>query len=209
MGMRFFVSFALAVLTGLKVLAAPPLGSENTRPLAVGAKVPSAPLTAPDGSTLDLRELVLAQPSVIIVYRGGWCPYCNTHLGELATIEAELAELGFRVIAFSPEQASTLAAATKENPPEHGRLLLSDRAMHASAAMGLAFQLPAAIHQRYLAAGLDLAPIPGSPDQHWLPVPAAYVVDRQGVITFAFTDADIKQRVDVQELLAAARKLHE
>ena len=40
-------------------------------------------------------------------------------------------------------------------------------------------------------------------------MPAAYVVDREGKIAFAFTHADIKQRVDVQELLAAARKLSE
>ena len=201
--------FAALIASSIVHASALPVGAEHAQPLGVGEAVPSASLTAPDGAELDLRELVLAQPSVIIVYRGGWCPYCNTHLGELATIEAELAAVGFRIIAFSPEQASTLAAAAQENPPQPGRLILSDRAMQASSALGLAYELPPALHERYLGYGLDLAPVPDSPEKHWLPVPAAYVVDQKGNISFAFTHTDIKQRVDLQELLAAARKLSE
>ena len=96
-------------------------------------------------------------------------------------------------------------AALKDNPPAHGRLVLSDRAMHASRALGLAYEMPPDVHRQYLDYGLDLAPIPGADGKHWLPLPAALVVDAAGRITFVHTDPDIRQRVDPAALLAAAR----
>ncbi|WP_221029376.1 peroxiredoxin-like family protein [Actomonas aquatica] len=206
-GMRLLFAAALSSLVlSTSGLAALPLGPEAAKPIGVGEPVPSAALQQPDGASVDLRELALAQPSILITYRGGWCPYCNTHLGELATIEPQLTALGFRVIAFSPEQPATLAAALAEHPAENGRLTLSDRAGHASRALGLAYQMKPATHSRYLEHGLDLAPIADQPGEHWLPVPAAYVVNAEGVITFAFTHTDIRQRVNLDDLLAAARK---
>lgn len=200
----FLALFALLITLSLSA-AELPLGPENARPLAVGAEIPAVSLQAPDGSAVDLRALVLAQPTVLIVYRGGWCPFCNAHLGELAAIEPALAELGFRVVAFSPERPETLAAALAKHPAEQDRVVLSDRSMAASAALGLAYQMPPALQQKYLGAGLDLAPIPGSPDQHWLPVPAAYVVDSTGRVAFAHTNPDYRQRVETERLLEAAR----
>ncbi len=198
-------SLLLAASLASSAFAALPLGPTAAQPIAVGATVPRATLQTPDGTEVDLRQLALEQPTIFIVYRGGWCPYCNTHLGELAAIEEDLAALGYRIVAFSPERPATLAAALAEHPAEHGRLVLSDRAMHASAALGLAYQMPPAVHAKYLEYGLDLAPIADQPGEHWLPVPAAIISDRAGRISFVYTNADIKQRVDPAALLAAAR----
>ena len=205
--MRLFLAAFLAIaLFASSLVAKLPLGAENTHPAPVGTPVMTAELLDLDGSAVDLRDLVMAKPTVLIFYRGGWCPYCNAHLGELATIEPELDALGFQIIAISPERPETLAKALAENPPPPSRLVLSDRNMTVSASFGLAYQMPAELEQKYRDYGIDLAPIPDNPDHHWLPVPAAFVFDRGGSVTYAFFDHDITKRVEPAELLNAAKE---
>ncbi len=200
------LALTAATLLVSHAFAAPlPMGAENTRPVGVGTEMMSAELLDLEGKAVDLRDLVMAKPTVLIFYRGGWCPYCNTHLGELATIEPELDALGFQVIAISPERPETLAQALKDNPPPASRILLSDRNMVVSSSFGLAYQMPPDLEKKYREYGIDIAPIPDNPDHHWLPVPAAFVFDRGGSVTYAFFDHDYTKRVEPADLLAAAR----
>ena len=47
---------------------------------------------AADGTPFDLGAAFSEKPTVLIFYRGGWCPFCNRELGELAA-SAQLAHL--------------------------------------------------------------------------------------------------------------------
>jgi len=204
--LRHFLSglCALALLASV-AFAALPVGPEAAQPMTSGSMMPPVTVRDPAGEAVDLLALIRRQPTVLIVYRGGWCPYCNTHLGELATIEPTLTELGYQVVALSPERPETLRKLIAEEPPTPHRLLLSDRDMHASAALGLAYQLTPETLTRYREYGLDLAAVPGDPEQAWLPVPAAFVVDASGMIVFAHADPDHTRRIAAADLLAAAR----
>lgn len=46
--------------------------AEEIRPLLVGSAVPSVTVRTIDGTEVDLREVVLQKPSVLVFYRGGW-----------------------------------------------------------------------------------------------------------------------------------------
>ena len=70
--------------------------AEEVRPLLIGAKIPSVEVTNQQGEPIDLLNVLQGRSSVVIFYRGSWCPYCNTQLSELASIEDDLKEAGIR-----------------------------------------------------------------------------------------------------------------
>jgi peroxiredoxin len=182
------------------------LRAADVRPLDVGQKVPSAHVYTVEEEAVDIRGVVRRQPTVLIFYRGGWCPYCSAHLGELGGVEEELRRAGYQIIAVSPDRPEYLQSALKEK--NYGYTLISDHEANASRAFGLAFQVGMETLEKYRDMDIDLAERSGA-RHHILPVPAAYVVDEDGVIRFAYWNPDYKQRIDVEELLRAARRARE
>ncbi|MBL9214822.1 MAG: AhpC/TSA family protein [Opitutaceae bacterium] len=176
---------------------------DQAKPLALGDRVPSVLVQSTAGESVDLAALAADQPTLLVFYRGSWCPFCNRHLAALAGIEEPLRALGWRIVAISPDDLAGLKVAAEKNRLAYR--LFSDRAMHASAAFGLAFRMDAATVERYRAHQIDLAPVPGEPGAFWLPVPAAFLIDRQGVIRFVHADPDYKVRLSPEALLAAAQ----
>lgn len=199
-----FLGCAAALLLAATATAAPLAQSAaDITPPAIGSAVPAATAHAPDGSLVQLSALLAARPTILIFYRGGWCPYCQRHLTALGETEAKLRELGYQLLAFSPERPATLARG--EAVP--GIKLFSDREMQVSAAFGLAFRVDEKTRQAYAGYGIDLAPIPGEPgDGRWLPVPAVIIVDARGRVRFVHADADYKRRLAPEDLLAAAAR---
>ena len=186
---------------GLRAALAP--SAAEAMPLAAGARIPAVVVQTVEGTGLDLAATVAQKPTLLIFYRGSWCPYCNRHLAALGEIEPELLKLGYQVLAISPDEAPGLRTAAGKNHLNYR--LLSDRAMHASAAFGLAFRVDAATAEKYRGYKIDLPPVPGEPAARWLPVPAVYVVGRDGVVKFVHTDPDYKARLAPDDVLKAAR----
>lgn len=186
---------------GLHAALAP--SAAEAVPLAAGARVPAAVVQTVEGDDLDLAAAVAGKPTLLIFYRGSWCPYCNRHLAALAEIEPELLRLGYQILALSPDEAPGLRAAVEKNHLNYR--LLSDRGMHAAAGFGLAFRIDAPTVEKYRGYKIDLPPVPGEPAARWLPVPAVYVIGRDGMVKFVHTDPDYKARLAPGEVLAAAR----
>jgi peroxiredoxin len=179
-----------------------PTRAEDVRPLKEGQRAPSATLLRPGGQPVTLSAAYSTKPSILIFYRGGWCPYCNTHLGQIAQVEADLVKLGYQVLAISPDQPEALRDSL--NKGGFGYELLSDSDMELSRAFGLAFRVDDETVEKYRGFGIDLDKASGR-DHHLLPVPAVYIVDTQGVIRFAHWSADYRERLDPEVLLQAAR----
>jgi peroxiredoxin len=203
--MKILRHLALAILSAgsLTATAAIAPTPDAVSPLGIGATVPSASIVTPSGKTLSLSEALGGKPTLLVFYRGGWCPYCTVHLGELAGIESQLVDLGWQIVGISPDTPAALAESAGKH--QLGYRLFSDRAMEATAAFGLAFKVDDKTVERYKGHKIDLAPVPGDPESRWLPVPAAYLIDASGTVRFAYTNADYKTRIDPDELIAAAR----
>lgn len=90
--------------------------------------------------------------------------------------------------------------------PAHAYELLLDRGNEVARRFGLAFALPDELRETYRAIGIDLAQANG--DASWtLPMPARYVVDRQGVVRAADVHPDYTRRTEPAETLAALQAL--
>ncbi len=178
----------LFLLAAFQVNASAKLDAPNSArdvcPIKIGENIPNLTLRDMQGKPFDLAQAMAKKPTILIFYRGGWCPYCNVHLGELKTIEPTLQQLGYQIIAISPDAPSDLKSSAKKQTLTYR--LLSDSNADAAKALGLAFR------------------VKGGADR-LLPVPAALVVDKKGKVSFSFVSPDFKVRVDSQVLLAAAK----
>lgn len=184
--------------------AAPPQDASAVQPLGVGEKAPTASLHGPDGQSVDLAAKYTQKPTVLIFYRGGWCPYCNTHLGQIATAEPELLRMGYQVLAISPDRPKELAKTLDKQELTYE--LLSDSDVALARAFGLIFHVDDPTVEKYQGFGIDLEQASGR-DHHMLPVPAVYIVDQAGVIRFAHWNPDYKTRLAPEDLLTAAREV--
>ena len=190
---------------GFAVLAgAAPVPSDPAQvvPLTVGSAMPVAVVQNGDGSERRLGPGPLLRPLVLIFYRGGWCPYCNRHLGALKQVEPELIKLGYEILFLSADRPEILHSSLKE--PDIHYTLLSDARMNAARAYRVAFRVDAAALAQYREYGIDLEAASGQ-THHELPVPAAFIIDRAGVIRFVHANPDFTTRISPDELLKAAR----
>ena len=175
--------------------------ASGVSPVLTGTTIPDISLLTAEGEQTSTREIVSQKPTVLIFYRGGWCPYCNRHLAELQQAHHELTRIGYQVVAVSPDQPEYLRKSMNEK--DLGYTLLSDSPMKVSRAFGLAFKVDSGTVQRYKRNGMDLAERSGY-DHHLLPVPAVYLVNPDGLITFQYVNPDYKTRIKPSVLIAAA-----
>lgn len=169
----------------------------------VGETAPAGELTATIGETVTAESLWADGPVVVSFYRGGWCPYCNLQLKALQRSLGELEGAGARLVAIAPELSEKAAETTAKNRLEF--TVLTDRDNRLAKAFGIVFELPEVIRPIY-EQRIGLAGFNGNDDSE-LPLAATYVIDSEGVIRWAFLDADYKKRAEPADILAAVRAL--
>lgn len=180
--------------------------AEKVSPLLPGLTVPAITLKDKTGKNVTLAERFAEKTTVLIVYRGGWCPYCSKQLANVQKIEAELADLGAQIIAVSPDSPAKLAE-TKIDSPNYQ--LLSDDSLVLSQALGLAFYLDdktATIYRNKL--GVNFVSLDGKAKVA-LPVPAVFVIDQKGLVHFQYANPNYKVRLTESFLLAAVKSVSE
>lgn len=197
------ILFALLAFTAMPARAADvPNDPAQVVPVAVGTMLPTLALHAVDGKPVTIDPAHLEAPLVLVFYRGGWCPYCNRHIGALKSIDPDLRSLGYRLLFVSPDRPAALYASLKD--PEVKVTLLSDADMSAARSLGIAFRVDDPTLEKYRSFGVDLATASGQ-THHQLPVPAVFIVQRDGRIAYVHANPDFTQRLSPSDLLAAAK----
>ncbi len=172
-------------------------------PLPVGASIPDgSDVLTMDGKPFSLNEAAASKPTVLIFYRGGWCPYCNAHLRQLRESMPALQAMGYQLLAITPDTPEQLVQMEKD--ANLGYQLLSDTDVSVGAAFGLRFKLT----QRYIdhvvsvqGPEKDL----GKQNEGYMLTPGAFVLGTDGVIKFAYVNNNYTVRVGQEALLDAAR----
>ncbi|MDX1943067.1 MAG: peroxiredoxin-like family protein [Saprospiraceae bacterium] len=171
---------------------------EDVSPLLIGETIPNEQVTTSDGKTVAFHDLIKEKPTVLIFYRGGWCPYCNTHLAEIGQAEAEILQLGYQIIAVSPDDVKHLQATDEKNKVNYQ--LVSDGKGLLATATGIAFKAP----DRY---GKMLAEYSDSANPGYLPVPTLMVLNTKGEILFEYIRPEYKSRISSDLLIAVLKNL--
>ena len=179
-------------------------------PLVAGDEAPFFTVETVDSERFDFDPRKLERPVVLISFRGGWCPFCNMHLSELRNAVPEISAMGVDVLFLSGDRAEllyeSLGRETQDDINGLGYTILSDANAQAAIALGIAFKASSSTIERRLDREQDIER--SSMARHGvLPVPAVFAINREGMITYAYANADYKVRLPADELVAAAGEL--
>jgi peroxiredoxin len=166
--------------------------------LKPGDVAPSFTLPDTNEKTVRSTDLLALGPLVVCFFRGRWCPYCVTELEEWRDLFPALRERGALLVALAPQTVRqndfTLTQHALPFP------LLRDEGAAVATAFGAAYAVPAYMQGYYRSILVNIPFING--ESSWrLPVPATFVIDRNGVIAWSQGHADFRVRPEPKEVL--------
>ncbi|MBZ0166041.1 MAG: AhpC/TSA family protein [Candidatus Omnitrophica bacterium] len=169
----------------------------------VGDIAPDFELISISGERIALGNMLKYGPVVLTWYRGEWCPYCNIHLQEYQKYLDTFESAGATLIAISPQTPDYSISTQQKN--ELGFHVLSDTRHEVAERYGIAYRVPTIVQERF-AGRIDLDQYSGESSKR-LPLSVTYVIDTDGMISYAFIDPDYKKRAEPEAVLDAVRKL--
>ena len=170
--------------------------------LSVGSKAPVFELPDHDGKLVSSSSLLSGGRLVVCFIRGRWCPFCVGQMEAMNLIVQFIEEAGASFVAISPQtikQSYFMHDQHKLRFP-----LLSDAGNKVARAFGLLYRVPAAQEAVYRRAFVNLPFANG--DQSWeLPIPATYVIGRDGTVLWASANEDYTERPEPGEIFDVLR----
>lgn len=187
--------FAVAVDNFVGRLKAAQAGSSAPQ---VGEIMPGFILPDQEGRLVSLESLLARGPVALAFHRGHWCPYCRMNMVGLAEIQHQSEPA--QIVAISPEvqqHTRTLRAEAKAEFP-----FLTDIGAGYALSINLAIFVDEAMASMIAGAGWDVPSYQGGTP--WiLPIPAVFVIGRDGVIALRHVDPDYRRRMALDDLLRA------
>ncbi len=158
------------------------------------------PFMLPDegGHLVTLPALLERGPLAVMFFRGHWCPYCRLNVRAVVQALDRIKAMGAQVVAVMPETQEY----TRQLKAESGAPfpILTDLDNGYALSLNLAIWLGAEIQG--LLSYQDMAKFHGN-DGWLLPIPAVFVVGRDGIVKARFVDPDFRKRMEIDDLLEA------
>jgi peroxiredoxin len=186
---------ALLLISSLHLQA-----QEKPEGLFINSKAPDFKGKDQSGNGVVLKDLRKKGPVVIIFYRGYWCPYCNKELQKLEDSLQLIKERGAQLIAITPEKRDGVTKTIEKTKASYP--IITDDELKIMKAYDVAYQVDTKTIDRYKMASIDLAANNGQkPDAVYLPVPAVYIIGKDGEIKYRFFEEDYKKQASVKDIL--------
>jgi peroxiredoxin len=174
-------------------------------PLKVGEQVPDSLNVVDDSGNVQSLNVLTSGKTIVVFYRGGWCPYCTRHLAQLHNIEKDIAKLGFNMIAITPDQFDSLDVSYERGGNDFK--IYSDSKLDVINAFGLGWEIDSANYVKYRDSyGMDTELWTGE-NHHVLPVPAVYVIS-DGIVQYNYVNPKYSTRLSADVLLAMLKSLN-
>jgi len=190
---KFF--FAVILLLSQQFLSA----QEKPEGLFINSKAPDFKANDQYGNEIRLKEILKDSLVVLVFYRGQWCPFCNRQLKRLEDSLSFIKSKGARLIAVTPEQPEYISKTIEKTKASYP--LLYDKDMKIMKAYAVSFEVDERTVSRYKNADIDLATANGQKDKVYLPIPAVYIISKEGSVLYRYFDADYKKRPSVKEII--------
>jgi peroxiredoxin len=169
------------------------------RVLTVGAKAPAFELKDHNGELVSSANLLTKGRLVMFFLRGRWDPFCCGQLEAMNQILPRIVEAGASLVAISPQTVGQSYFMADQHKPQFP--LLSDAGNQLARQFGLVYRVPEDQQAIYRRAFVNLPLANG--DETWeLPIPATYILDRDGAVMYASANPDYMERPEPEEILA-------
>jgi peroxiredoxin len=169
------------------------------RVLPVGTKAPSFELKDHNGKLVSSADLLSKGRLVLFFLRGRWDPFCCGQVEAMNQILPRIVGAGVSMIAVSPQTVGQSYFMVDQHKPRFP--LLSDAGNQVARQFGLVYRVPEEQQAIYRRAFVNLPLANG--DESWeLPIPATYILDRDGAVVYASANPDYMERPEPEEILA-------
>jgi peroxiredoxin len=190
---------ALFLLIFFLLLAILSLAQEKPEGLFINSKAPDFRAKDQYEQEIRLKDILKDSLVVLFFYRGEWSPYCNKYLKTLEDSLSLIRMKGARLIAVSPEKPENISKTIEKTKASYS--VLYDKDVKIMKAYDVAFEIDEPTANRFKNADIDLAAANGQKGKVYLPVPALYIITKEGTIIYRFFETDYKKRASVQEIL--------
>ena len=172
-----------------------------TTAVSIGDSVPNADLIGADGVPVRLFDELGSGRSVIVFYRGAWCPYCNIVLRHYqAELLPALRERGVSLVAISPQTPEGSTAAATSASLDFATL--SDPSNQLVRHLGIVTEPTADARAAHTELGFDVADSNADATGD-IPFPTVLILDSDRVVTFADVHVNYTTRTEVRDILTA------
>ncbi|MFC5051758.1 peroxiredoxin-like family protein [Rubritalea spongiae] len=171
--------------------------------LNVGDSAPDFTLKNAVGKDVTLSKLLKDGPVVLTWYRGSWCPYCNITLRNYQEHLDEFKKAGAQLVALSPELPDKSLPTTEKHALEFE--VLTDLNSEVAKKYGIVFTMTKWVEDA-MRDYADLKKYNGaSYDDTTLPLSATYIIQPDGKISYAFLDAEYRNRATADQILESLK----
>jgi peroxiredoxin len=170
----------------------------EAKALVVGTTAPIIKAKSSDGK-FNLSKELKKGAVVVMFYRGNWCPYCSKQLKAYTDSLQYLTAKGAQIIAVTPETFDGVAKTKDKTKTTIS--IISDKKLKIANAYNVNYTVDAATVEKYKGYGIDFDKTNGFNGAN-LPVPAVYIISKEGKIKYAYFNKDYSKRPSVAELLS-------
>ena len=164
--------------------------------LKVGDKAPNFMAKDHAGNMVSLKKMTKKGKVIVMFYRGAWCPFCNKYMSQIEQALPEFSAKNATVIAITPETDESINKAIDKTKATFSVIYDKDRSIMKN--WKVAYSMSEEMKTKYKGYGLDLEKQQGD----WmLPVPATYIVGKDGKIEFVHFEENFQKRAEVAEIL--------
>jgi peroxiredoxin len=166
--------------------------------LKVGDTAPEFKAKDQYGKIFSLKQALKNGPVVILFYRGQWCPFCNKQLSHFSDSLSMLTDKGATLLAVTPEVAENVKKTIEKTKTAFP--IFEDDGLAIMKLYKVNFAVDEKTVSKYKGYGIDFDKANGSNGAN-LPVPATYVIGKDGKIKYVFFNTDYRKRASVQDIL--------
>lgn len=173
---------------------------KNLNAIPVGAVAPDFISEDQSGNAVQLSKLTQNGDVVLVFYRGYWCGYCTKYLATYVEKLKALEAKGVTVLAIAPEGEKNIKKTVESTELEIPFISDSDHKIMDK--YGVAFKVNEAYNNKVKKyKGENLNKI-NNQSEAYLPIPATYIIGKDGKVKWAHFDPDYSQRATVEEVIA-------
>ena len=174
-------------------------GFAQVEALEIGTKAPNFSGVDQNGNELELEKLLLEDNVLLIFYRGNWCPYCEKHLSALQDSLQMVLDKGTSVVVVTPEKSEAIQKMVGKTGATYS--IVHDEDYKIMNDYKLAFKINKETVPRFYTFVLQKTRKANENEEDILPVPATYLIGKDGTIKYAHFDEDYRNRSSIKEIL--------
>lgn len=175
------------------------MAQKGAKGLDLNEKAPEFTAIDQNGKSISLKNELKKGSVILVFYRGQWCPYCNRQLKQLEDSLGQIKAKGGIVVTITPEKQENIGKTVAKTKASYS--ILHDEGLQIMKSYDVAFKVDDKTIEAYKKYGINFSEANGEANGANLPVPAVYVINKEGKIVYKYFNTDYSKRSSVKEIL--------